>query len=430
MMRIRWPVAAVLVLSCVGLSLRAQEPPKAIGQAAITPQERVPVISWADARAYMNREVFVIGKVAVAKRTKTMFFLNFTPPFRGTLTIAIRAADAKAFETPPDKAFADKVIKVHGWITEFKGAPEILVTRPEQITILPDDAPLPTGTGASEPATRPVRDVSVITVATFNVENLYDAWDDPYSNDESTPVKSRADLEKLARVIRDIDADVLSVDEVENRGILEDFNRIFLKDMGYTVVLFEGNDVRGIDVALLTRLPVGPVTSYRHLRFQTDAGEPQHFRRDLLRVRLDPPGAAPMDVFLVHLKSKEGADDTGLPIRMAEAKTARGILDEILARDPNARFVVCGDFNDLPDSEPLRIFLGAGPTALRSFHEELPADQRVTYNKEPYRSMIDFILCSPAMAKCYVPGSFRIVQGTEETIGTDHNPVIVKFKIK
>jgi len=44
--------------------------------------------------------------------------------------------------------------------------------------------------------------------------------------------------------------------------------------------------------------------------------------------------------------------------------------------------------------------------------------------------MIDFILCSPAMAKCYVPGSFRIVQGTEETIGTDHNPVIVRFKIK
>jgi len=427
---IRWPVGTALVVLCMVASVRAQEAPKSIGQAAITPQERGPVISWADARAYMGREVFVVGKVAVAKQTKTMFFLNFTRQFRGTLTIAIRAADARAFETPPDKAFADKVIRVHGWITEFKGAPEILVTRPGQITILPDDAPVPASAGASGPATRPVRDGSVITVATFNVENLYDAWDDPYSNDESTPVKSRADLEKLARVIRDIDADVLSVDEVENRGILEDFNRIFLKDMGYTVVLYEGNDVRGIDVALLTRLPVGPVTSHRHLRFRTDADELQHFQRDLLQVRLEPPGAAPMDVFLVHLKSKEGADDTGLPIRMAEAKTARRILDEVLARDPNARFLVCGDFNDLPDSEPLRIFFGAGPTALRSFHEELSPDQRVTYNKEPYRSMIDFILCSPAMAKCYVPGSFRIVQGTEETIGTDHNPVIVRFKIK
>jgi endonuclease/exonuclease/phosphatase family metal-dependent hydrolase len=430
MMRIRWSVAAVLVLSCVAPSVRAQEAPKPLGQPAITQQERVPVISWADARAYMDREVFVVGKVVLTKKTKTMFFLNFSQQFRGTLTIAIRAGDAKGFDTPPDKAFADKVIKVHGWITEFKGAPEILGTRADQIAILPDDTPVPASAGPSEPATRPARDVRVITVATFNVENLYDAWDDPYANDEGTPVKSRADLEKLAKVIRDIDADVLSVDEVENRGILEEFNRIFLKDMGYTVVLFEGNDVRGIDVALLTRLPVGAVTSYRHLRFMTDNGEPQSFQRDLLQVRLEPPGAAPMDVFLVHLKSKEGADDTGLPVRMAEAKSARKILDEVLARDANARFVVCGDFNDLPDSEPLKVFFGSGPTALRSFHEELPAEQQVTYNKEPYRSMIDFILCSPAMAKCYVPKSFHIIAGTEETIGTDHNPVVVKFKIK
>jgi endonuclease/exonuclease/phosphatase family metal-dependent hydrolase len=429
MIRIRRSVLAVVVLSCIALTVRAQEPPRSIGQAAITTQEAVPTIPWTDARDYIDREVFAVGKVVVAKKTNTMYFLNFARNYRSTLTIAIRAPHAAAFNPPPNEAFANKMIKVRGWITEFRGSPEILVSRPDQITILPDDTPLPAVAGPP-PASQPARSDGVITLATFNVENLFDAWDDPYANDEGTAVKSRADLEKIAKAIHAINADVLSLDEVENRGILEAFNRVFLKDMGYTPVLFEGNDVRGIDVALLTRLPVGPVASYRHLRFATESGEVQHFHRDLLKVRLEAPGTEPMDVFLVHLKSKEGPGDSGLPIRMAEARTARKILDEVLAKDSNARFVICGDFNDLPESEPLKILLGSGPTALKSFHEELPADQRITYNKEPYRSMIDFVLCSPAMAKCYVPKSYHIVYGSQETIGSDHNPVVVKFKIK
>ena len=43
-------------------------------------------------------------------------------------------------------------------------------------------------------------------------------------------------------------------------------------------------------------------------------------------------------------------------------------------------------------------------------------------------SMIDFILASPAMAERYLPRSYRIPQGSSETLGSDHNPVIAKFK--
>ena len=91
---------------------------------------------------------------------------------------------------------------------------------------------------------------------------------------------------------------------------------------------------------------------------------------------------------------------------------------------------MCGDFNDEWDSPTLKTIVGSGSTGLQSFADELPADQRITYNKEPYRSMIDFILCTPGMAQRYVKGSFAIRAGTVESSGSDHNPVLARFRVK
>ena len=45
--------------------------------------------------------------------------------------------------------------------------------------------------------------------------------------------------------------------------------------------------------------------------------------------------------------------------------------------------------------------------------------------------MIDFALASPAMAKRYVPKSYRIfVDGGPAGTGSDHNPVTARFLTK
>ena len=90
----------------------------------------------------------------------------------------------------------------------------------------------------------------------------------------------------------------------------------------------------------------------------------------------------------------------------------------------------CGDFNDDWGSPTLKTIVGSGSTGLKCFADELPSDQRITYNKEPYRSMIDFILCAPGMAERYVKGSFAIRAGTVESSGSDHNPVLARFRVK
>lgn len=255
-------------------------------------------------------------------------------------------------------------------------------------------------------------------VATWNLENLYDVYDDPWSEDEITApaYTSEAKKERLAAVIRKLDADVLCLQEVENRGVLQQFVDQYLGGLGYTVVQFEGNDARGIDVALLSRLPVDGVTSYRHLRFPDGQGALQHFQRDLLRVRIGAPLSA--DVYVVHLKSQHGGDPADV-LRAAEAAAAAQILAAEVRRDPSYRALIAGDFNDTPDSPTLKPFLELG------WSDACAGSTAVTYNREPFRSRIDFVLLSPALA--HEKPAAEVLDQVGAESASDHNPVRVRW---
>lgn len=417
-------LASVCALQSIALGGQLPQAAAALGNA--------PEIAWKDARDYIGQDVVVVGSIVKANRSKGGHaFLDFSMDSKTGLTVFIKSDYYKAFPEPPEKFYRNKTVKVRGYVYEYNNALNIAATKPQDITIVPDDTPLPERAAPRTVASRPSPG-SAITVACYNVLNLFDAHDDPYTNDQTTKTKPRPELEGIARTIRALDADVLALVEVENRGVLQQFVSTHLTDMGYQdVVLVEGNDVRGIDVAIVSRLPVGPVTSYRHLRFPDADGHTTRFQRDLLRARIEPGTGDPFDVFVVHFKSKGGQDNGGLAVRLAEARQARAVFDDILREKPDAAFLVCGDFNDYIDSEPLKALLGSGPTALTTFVSDLPPNQRITYNLPPHLSMIDFILASPAMTRRYVPRSYAVTTGGgPDRSGSDHNPVIAKFRLK
>lgn len=396
----------------------------------LTEAEALPVIAWQDAAEHLDHRCIVTGQIASTRKLERICFLNFDPSPEHRLAVVIRQENWERFPQSPEQLYRDKWVRVTGRIGEYRGKLEIVVSTPRQIEVLPGppDAGVAASRPASQPASRPARDT--IRIATYNVLNLFDAEDDPYRDDEGTRIKPRSELERLAATIRRLDADVLALQEVENRFYLERFVRVLLPDMGYRhVVHFEGNDNRGIDCAVLSRLPVGPVTSYRHLFFDGPEGRPMCFLRDLLRVRVEPSDAPPFEIFVVHLKSK-GSGESSHPIRLAEARQVRAILDDLLRHDPRARFILCGDFNDEWNSPSLQALRGHGDAELKCYWTELPESNRITYNKAPYRSMIDFILCSPAMARTYVANSYTILPGDVESSGSDHNPVAATFRIR
>lgn len=412
---------AVALACCNGSAQQELEKPKPVsGQDA-----PVAVVDWSKAGDYVGKTITITGTVARTHNSGKVVFLNFTEDWKGTFSAAIFAATWADFPKPPEELFLHKAVRVTGKVKMYKGSPEIVVDTPEQIT-WGDGKPVVSASNLP-PIPLPGPRSAGLRIVSWNIENFFDRFDDPYTRDEVTDpaTVSKRRKRRVAAGLLLLNADVVCVQEVENRAILSNLNEAYLKELGYEVVLFEGNDGRGIDVAVLTRVPVVSVTSYRHLDFTDAEGQPQRFRRDLLRVRLG--GAFDGDVYVVHLKSQGGGDEADV-IREAEAAAASAILAAEMKADPNYRAMIAGDFNEVADQPTVQAFLAAGMV------DPHAGSKQYSYNQKPYLTRIDFTLCTPALAKDLVSGSAKI--GPELAVlkevalasASDHYPVVVELK--
>ena len=101
----------------------------------------------------------------------------------------------------------------------------------------------------------------------YNLENLFDTYNDPAKNDEEflpegknkwTEAKYQKKLQNMAKVIRSMKEDngawhaLLGVSEIENRLVLEDLvMEPQIAEANYQIIHYDGPDRRGVDVALL-----------------------------------------------------------------------------------------------------------------------------------------------------------------------------------
>ncbi|MBN2555172.1 MAG: endonuclease/exonuclease/phosphatase family protein [Anaerolineales bacterium] len=178
--------------------------------------------------------------------------------------------------------------------------------------------------------------------------------------------KDPEETQRIADRIITSAVDVLAVQEVENIGILRRFNQEWLGGSYRYQTLIEGNDPRFIDVAILSKLPVGPVTSFQTTVHPADLARPV-FGRDLLEVQIWDEGRTRklFTLYNNHLKSNfvpYGED----PVAGAAAANARRLRQaEMVARivadrnRPDGRFVLLGDMNDSPESPWLEPFTTA-----------------------------------------------------------------------
>ena len=176
--------------------------------------------------------------------------------------------------------------------------------------------------------------------------------------------KDPDDTQSIATRIQSMNLDVLAVQEVENIDILRKFNKDYLGSKYNYQILIEGNDPRFIDVAILSKLPLGAVTSFQTAVHPSNPTQPI-FGRDLLEVEVwnEQHTAKLFTLYNTHLKSHFVPTDEDPVIGAAKANQRRLLQAEVIAdivekrMRPDSRFIIEGDLNDPPDSpylEPLR----------------------------------------------------------------------------
>ena len=160
-----------------------------------------------------------------------------------------------------------------------------------------------------------------------------------------------------AKVIADVNADILAVIEAEDRIALLRFNQQLLKSANADyncVMLIDGNDERGIDVGLMTKTGIDIGTIVSHVVDSVDGD--RIFSRDCPEYMVEVNGQTLL-ILINHLKSKGfGTPAASNARRKAQATRVRELYD--LRRSQGVDLIaVVGDFNDTPDSDPLKPLL-------------------------------------------------------------------------
>lgn len=255
-----------------------------------------------------------------------------------------------------------------------------------------------------------------LTLATYNLENFFDPFDDPGKDDaEWTPSPAQYEVE-VARRARSIarllgSPDVLGVQEAEKVEVLLDLAaHPELGGAGYRPVLVEGADGRGIDVGLLYNsgrlwlrsAEARPAcTSLRPAEGQPlpctlpGGGGFLLFARPPLVVRLETLDTRErVTVVVNHFKSQRGDDPADGPIRLAMADHVRALAEELRMAEPETPVVVLGDLNDFEDSAPLSRLTADG--RLVDLHRS-SRERPYTYLFQGVSEVLDYILVEPSL---------------------------------
>jgi len=244
----------------------------------------------------------------------------------------------------------------------------------------------------------PMKAKGAIRLAAYNVENLFDAKDDPTLSGEFDDLPMATDqtrLQNLAATITALDADVLAIEEIESEECLTWFRDTYLKSAGYTHLA--SKDVgyyRGVEQAVLSRYPIEKIEIYPEMklldaadRIPADATERKKqgwapvaklekpgFQRSPLAVTIRMPDGSALTLLVVHFKS--GGAKYAYQ-RELEALSVVTLIDAVRAKDKNAQIAVVGDFNATPMQHTAKLLRDKQLGGLISAYEARPAADRM-----------------------------------------------------
>ncbi len=232
---------------------------------------------------------------------------------------------------------------------------------------------------------------------------------------------------ELARGLARLEADVITLAEVETQGCL-DALQAKLKEAGLdypNAYLAEIGVPGSVDVGVLARGKLESVKSYRKdTPLTRDDGTKTQFTRELPEVHLTF-GSNNVIVYAAHFRSKNDDDPSR---RLAEAKATREIMIATQEANTGAVVLLGGDLNDVPGSDTINALEEGG--ALVRVAKDIPEASQGTYTFGGAKQAIDHIFTTAARASAYVPKSATVVRdGQSGLAGSDHAAIYADFNL-
>ncbi len=204
-----------------------------------------------------------------------------------------------------------------------------------------------------------------IRVMFYNVENLFDTYDDPKKQDDDflpdgqmrwTPNRYYRHLRKTAQVISAIGEwgtpALCGLCEVENDSVLIHLlNRTPLKEQHYNYCITKGSDNRGINNALIYQRDKFKYIGHSSERIPFTNKKKRS--RDILHVWGDLINGERLNLFVCHFPSRSGGEKETEQDRIDAAKFLRKLCDSLYKTNAESNIIVMGDFNDTPSDKSI-----------------------------------------------------------------------------
>lgn len=179
---------------------------------------------------------------------------------------------------------------------------------------------------------------TTLKIASYNVENLFDLKNDGHEYSEYVPnTKSnwnqrnyKIKLQNIAKVIKDVNADIISLEEVESLEALKDL-RFTLKNMGLYYPYFTIADKKN------TTIKVALLSKFQPLYSKELSVTYTYNHRNILETKFSFEGKE-LYIFTNHWKAKSGPES----MRILSAKELMKRIKQI-GFDKN--IILLGDFN-------------------------------------------------------------------------------------
>ncbi len=329
-----------------------------------------------------------------------------------------------------------------------------------------------------------------LTITTFNLENLFTRYaliDDPtvphnprvimsgvtsinYQGNPLSSATTTIQRNNTAQAILECQPDILAVQEVENLWTLRLFNDQYLSGYFAQLILFEGNDGRGINVGLCVKK--GLAANVTGIRTHVEDLDPNRknknattvqryyndstgeltvmnalFSRDCLEVDLDVGSQTVTSItFLVNHFTAQ--DDTQKIDDVLRSNQAAKVAEYVKAAQAKSRkTIVLGDLNEDFTKKPSNLQplqdLVANRLLVDPFGNDTDADRWTHYYDVANEvSRLDYILVDPSLTvvsksilrkgislKCTRAGIRYPTVGQVDSEASDHCPVSITLSL-